>query len=251
MGFENIIVEKKEGVAKITLNRPQALNALNLPTFAEIQAALEDIRRDDSVGVVLITGAGRAFSAGLDIKAISGGAAGGDVGVEINRMGLGTIAAIESLPKPVIAMVNGYCLTGALEVALACDMIIASENAVFGDTHAKWGLRPTWGLSQRLPRAVGVMKAKELSFTAETISAQEAERIGLINKVVPAERLEEAALELAGKMLSNSRGSLAAYKTLINQGMKADLATGLKIEAETLTVIEDTAERLKSFGKKT
>ena len=251
MGFENIIVEKKEGMAKITLNRPQVLNALNQQTFSEIQAALDDIGRDDSVGVVLLTGAGRAFSAGLDIKTISAPGEGGDVGAEINRLARGTIEAIESLPKPVVAMVNGHCLTGALEVALACDMIIAAENAIFGDTHARWGLRPTWGLSQRLPRAVGVMKAKELSFTAEMISAQEAERIGLINKVVPAERLEEAAQELAGKMLNNSRGSVAAYKTLINQGMKADLATGLKIEAETVTVIEDTAERLISFGKKT
>ena len=251
MDFENIIVEKKEGIAKIILNRPQVLNALNLQTFSEIQAALEDIQRDDSVGVVLITGAGRAFSAGLDIKAISGLVEEGDVGAEINRMAWRTMEAIESLPKPVIAMVNGYCLTGALEVALACDMIIASENAIFGDTHARWGLRPTWGLSQRLPRAVGVMKAKELSFAAETISAQQAERIGLINQVAPAHRLEEVAHELAGKMLSNSRGSLAAYKTLINQGMKADLATGLKIEAETITVIEDTVDRLKSFGKRT
>jgi enoyl-CoA hydratase len=251
MGFENIIVEKKEGIAKITLNRPQVLNALNQQTFSEIQAALEDIGKDDSVGVVLITGAGRAFSAGLDIKALSGPREGGDVGAEINKRAWGALEAIEGLPKPVIAVVSGYCLTGALEVALTCDMIIASENAVFGDTHARWGLRPTWGLSQRLPRIVGVMKAKELSFTAETISAQEAERIGLINKVVPAEKLEEAAQELAGKMLSNSRGSIAAYKTLINKGMKADLATGLKIEAETITVIEDTAERLTSFGKKT
>jgi enoyl-CoA hydratase/carnithine racemase len=251
MGYENIVVEKKEGIAKITLNRPQVLNALNQQTFSEIQAALEDIGRDDSVGVVLITGAGRAFSAGLDIKALSGRGGGGDVGVEINRLARGAIEAIESLPKPVIAVVNGYCLTGALEVALACDMIIASENAIFGDTHAKWGLRPTWGLSQRLPRAVGVMKAKELSFTAETISAKEAERIGLINKVVPPEKLEEAAKELAEKMLSNSRGSLAAYKTLINQGMKVDLVTGLKIEAETPIVIEDTIERLTSFGKRT
>jgi len=251
MGFKNIIVEKKEGIAKITLNRPQVLNALNQQILSEIQAALEDIRRDDNVGVVLITGAGRAFSAGLDIKALSGLGRGGYVGVGISGLGGGPIEAIESLPKPVIAVVNGYCLTGALEVALACDMIIASENAVFGDTHAKWGLRPGWGLSQRLPRLVGVMKAKELSFTAEMISAQEAERIGLINKVVPAEKLEEAAQELARKMLSNSRGSIAAYKTLINEGMRADLATGLKIEAETLTPIEDTQERLTSFSKKT
>lgn len=251
MDFENIIVEKKEGIAKITLNRPQVLNALNQQIIAEIQAALEDIARDDSVGVVLITGAGRAFSAGLDIKAISGGVRGGNVGAELLEVGSGIIEAMESLPKPVIAMVNGYCLTGALELALACDMIIASENAVFGDTHARWGLRPGWGLSQRLPRLVGVMKAKELSFTAEMISAEEAQRIGLVNKVVPVEKLEEAAQELAGKILSNSRGSLAAYKTLINQGMKVDLATGLKMEAETFAISEDTLERLKSFSKRT
>jgi len=251
MDFENIIVEKKEGIAKITLNRPQVLNALNQQVLSEIQAALEDIGKDDKVGVVLITGAGRAFSAGLDIKVLSGLEGGGGAGKVGNKLGRGPIEAIESLPKPVIAVINGYCLTGALEMALACDMIIASENAIFGDTHAKWGLRPGWGLSQRLPRLVGVMKAKELSFTAETISAQEAERIGLINKVVPAEKLEEAAQELAGKMLSNSRGSIAAYKTLINKGMKADLATGLKIETETLITIEDTQERLTSFGKKT
>ncbi len=250
MAFENILVEKKEGIAKITLNRPQALNALNQQTLSEIRAALEDIDKDDSVGVVLVTGAGRAFSAGLDIKSIGGPVEGGDVGAEINKKAWATIKAIENLPKPVIAMVNGYCLTGALELALACDLIIASERAMFGDTHARWGLRPTWGLSQRLPRLVGVMKAKELSFTAEMISAQEAERIGLINKVVPAESLEPAARELAAKMLNNSRGSLAAYKTLINQGMKVDLATGLKIEAETPTVIKDTLERLTSFGKK-
>jgi enoyl-CoA hydratase len=251
MGFENIIVEKKEGIAKITLNRPQVLNALNQQILSEIRAALEDIRGDDNVGVVLITGAGRAFSAGLDIKVLSGLEDGGGAGKVGNKLGGRPIEAIESLPKPVIAVINGYCLTGALEVALACDMIIASEDAVFGDTHAKWGLRPGWGLSQRLPRLVGVMKAKELSFTAETISAQEAERIGLINKVVPAEKLEEAAQELARKILSNSRGSIAAYKTLINEGMKADLATGLKIETETLITIEDTQERLTSFGKKT
>ena len=162
-----------------------------------------------------------------------------------------TIEAIENLPKPVIAMVNGYCLTGALELAMGCDVIIASENAVFGDTHARWGLRPTWGLSQRLPRTVGVMKAKELSFTADMISAQEAERIGLINKVVPAEKLEEATKEMAEKMLSNSRGSIAAYKYLIDQGMKKDLATGLKLEAEAVIAIEDAQERLQSFGKGT
>ena len=249
MSFESITLEKKEGIAKITLNRPQALNALNDQVFSEILAALDDVRKDDSVGVVVITGAGRAFSAGMDIKAIRERGTEEGSGADTSRLAREAIEAIENLPKPVIAMVNGYCLTGALELAMGCDVIIASENAVFGDTHARWGLRPTWGLSQRLPRAVGVMKAKELSFTADMISAQEAERIGLINKVVPAEKLEEATKELAEKMLSNSRGSIAAYKYLINQGMKADLATGLRLEAEAVITIEDTQERLQSFGK--
>ena len=251
MSFESIILEKKEGIAKITLNRPQALNALNEQIFSEILAALEDIGKDESVGVVVITGAGRAFSAGRDIKALREREVGGGTGTEIHGMAREVIEAIENLPKPVIAMVNGYCLTGALEMFMNCDVIIASENAVFGDTHARWGLRPLWGLSQRLPRAVGVVKAKELAFTADMISAQEAERIGLINKVVPAEKLEEATRELAEKMLSNSRGSIAAYKYLINQATKVDLATGLRIEAEANIVIEDAQERLQSFGKGT
>jgi enoyl-CoA hydratase/carnithine racemase len=251
MSLESIILEKREGIAKITLNRPQALNALSEQIFSEITAALEDIGKDESVGVVIITGAGRAFSAGRDIKDLREHGTGerGGAGAETQVLARKTIEALENLPKPVIAMVNGYCLTGALELAMGCDVIIASENAVFGDTHARWGLRPTWGLSQRLPRAVGVMKAKELSFTADMISAQEAERIGLINKVVPAEKLEEATKELAEKMLSNSRGSIAAYKYLINQGMKTDLATGLRFEVEAVITIEDTQERLQSFGK--
>jgi len=249
MNFKSIILEKKEGIAKITLNRPEALNALNEQVFSEIVAALEDIAKDESVGAVVITGSGRAFSAGMDIKTIRARGTGAGSGVDTNRIARQAIEAIEKLPKPVIAMINGYCLTGALEVAVACDVIIAAENAVFGDTHARWGLRPTWGLSQRLPRAVGVMKAKELSFTADMISAQEAERIGLINKVVPANKLEEATKELAQKMLANSRGSIAAYKYLINEGMKTDLATALRIEAEANITIEDSQERLQSFGK--
>jgi enoyl-CoA hydratase/carnithine racemase len=249
MSLESIILEKREGIAKITLNRPQALNALSEQIFLEITAALEDIAKDESVGVVVITGAGRAFSAGNDIKAIRERDTEKGSGADPSRIPREAIEAIQNLPKPVIAMVNGYCLTGALELAMGCDVIIASEDATFGDTHAKWGLRPTWGGSQRLPRAIGAMKAKELAFTADMLSAQEAERIGLINKVVPADKLEEATKELAEKMLSNSRGSIAAYKYLIDQGMKADLATGLKLEAEAIITIEDTQERLQSFGK--
>jgi enoyl-CoA hydratase/carnithine racemase len=156
---------------------------------------------------------------------------------------------MEKLPKPIIAMVNGFCLTGALEIAIGCDMIVASENAKFGDTHIRWGFRPTWGLSQKLPRALGIMKAKELSFTAEMISAEKAERIGLINRVVTAEELEPTVQALAEKIMNNSRDAIAAYKALINRGFRENLATALELEAETTFVISDTEERIKEFRK--
>lgn len=250
MNFENIILEKRDGTARITLNRPEVLNAFNIAILVEIRKALNVIQEDDSIGVVVLTGAGRAFSVGVDLKSIGGQKLeGGSVGDEINQAARSLIQAMEKLPKPIIAMVNGFCLTGALEIALGCDMIIASENAKFGDTHIRWGFRPTWGLSQKLPRALGIMKAKELSFSAEMISAEEAERIGLINRVVTAEELEPTVQALAEKIMSNSRDAIAAYKALINCGFKENLATALELEAETTFVIGDTEERTKEFRK--
>jgi len=250
MDFKNIILEKKDGIATITLNRPDALNALDVATLLEIQRVLDDIRNDDAIGVVVITGVGRAFSTGVDLKSIGERKIEeGNVGGEINAAARGVIQTMEEVPKPIIAMINGFCLTGALEIAMGCDMIIASENSRFGDTHVRWGFRPTWGLSQKLPRAVGIMKAKELSFTAEMISAPEAERIGLITKVVTADELESTVRALAESILRNSRDAVAAYKTLMNRGFREDLATGLKIEADTSFAINDTEERLKEFRK--
>lgn len=250
MDFKNIILERKDGIARITLNRPDALNALNVATLLEIQGALEAIRKDESIGVVVLTGVGRAFSAGADLKYIGGlKIEGGNIGDEINAAARGAIQMMEELPQPIIAMVNGFCLTGGLEIAMSCDMIIASENSRFGDTHVRWGFRPTWGLSQKLPRAVGIMKAKEISFSAEMISAVEAERIGLINRVVTAEELEPTVKALAENILRNSRDTIAACKALINRGFREDLATGLKVEAETSFVIGDTEERIKEFRK--
>jgi enoyl-CoA hydratase len=250
MNFENIILEKRDGIARITLNRPEVLNALNVAILVEIRKALDVIQEDDSIGVVVLTGEGRAFSVGVDLKSIGGRKLkGGSVGDEINQAARSLIQAMEKLPKPIIAMVNGVCLTGALEIAIGCDMIVASENAKFGDTHIRWGFRPTWGLSQKLPRALGTMKAKELSFTAEMISAEEAERIGLINRAVTAEELEPTVRALAEKIMNNSRDAIAAYKTLINRGFRENLATALELEAETTFVISDTEERIKEFRK--
>ena len=220
--YNKVILEKKDGIAKITLNRPEALNALDEELLAELVAALDDIENDDNVNVVILTGAGCAFSAGRDLKGILEGR---------EWVGGARYKALEDLSKPVIAAVNGFCFTGSLELAMCADIIIASENAVFGDTHARFGIVPGGGQTQRLPRQVGAKKAKELMFTCDRISAQEAERIGIVNKVVPAEKLEEAAREMAEKILQNDPEAIRQIKSLINRGMKTDLETGLKTEA--------------------
>ncbi len=250
MQYSNIILEKKDKVARITLNRPQALNALSPDLFLELEDAVKDIAKDKSIEVVVLTGAGRAFSAGNDIKGIASRQS--SPATTRRRLQLDTLEAIENLEKPVIAAVNGYCLTGALELVTVCDMIIASENAVFGDTHARWGLTPTWGGSQRLPRLIGPMKAKEMVFTCDMLSAKDALQIGLDNKVVPADKLEEAIKDMVDKILANSAASIRIQKALINKGMRLDYASALKMaEAESPGMTEDGAARLQSFVNKT
>ena len=159
------------------------------------------------------------------------------------------IETIQSIPKIVIAMVNGFCFTGALEIMMACDLAIASEEAKLGDTHARWGLRPTWGMTQRLPHAVGISKARLMSFTAETIDGREAERIGLVNMAVPADKLEQATQDLIKKLMANSLDSLAAYKYLYNRGQKVTLEDGLKLEFTREFDIKDTEQRIEKFRK--
>ena len=248
MAYEMINFEKKEGIAWITLNRPQVLNAINAQLFEEVKAALGDVTGDDSVGVVVLTGSGRAFSAGVDIK--TGGQGAGDRSMGPTRdLALEVIAAIENLDRPVIAAVNGYCLTGAFELVTACDLIVASEKAVFGDTHARWGMTPVWGGSQRLPRMIGALKAKEMFFTGDMVSATEAERIGLVNRVVAHEELHEAVREMAGKILANSRGTVRVEKSLVNRGLRLDYRSALKLEyEESPGRTDDTESRLSTFA---
>jgi len=246
--YETIVFEKKDGVAWLTLNRPQVLNAINTQLFQELKAALDTVAGDDEVGVVVLTGSGRAFSAGVDIKTAGPDAQDRSV-APVKELALGVIEAIEDLDRPVIAAVNGYCLTGALELACACDLIVASEKAIFGDTHARWGMTPVWGGSQRLPRMVGTLKAKEMFFTGDMISAAEAERIGLVNRVVPHEELHEVVQELAGKILVNSRASVRIEKSLVNRGLRLDYASGLKLEyEESPGRTDDTESRLSTFA---
>ncbi|MHC1585623.1 MAG: enoyl-CoA hydratase-related protein [Candidatus Syntropharchaeia archaeon] len=252
MEFENIIYEKKEGIAKITLNRPKALNALNLDIITEIKEAIEDAKNDDNVKVVIITGAGRAFAAGADIKWMVDKDA-----LEIRdkyiKFGRDVLREIELLEKPVIAMINGIALGGGNELAMACDIRIASEKAIFGQPEVNLGIIPGYGGTQRLPRLVGKGKAKELVLTGDSIDANEAYRIGLVDKVVPPEELENTVMEMAKKIMSKGPIAIKAALSAINRGMEMDLESGLSYETEMEILCfftEDSREGLRAFIEK-
>lgn len=214
-----------DGVATLTLNRPDKLNALTVAMFRELRAHVAALTADDSIGCVILRGAGKCFSAGHDLADIAEGEA-----VPSRGWHSETLRLLEKLPKPVIAAVHGHCYTGALEVALACDFIVASETARFGDTHAKWALTPIWGMSQRLPRRVGVATAKRLMFSADMIDAAEAVRIGLAEYAVPADRFEEEVGALARRITANSGFSHRANKRLLEATDAMHLDAGLQWE---------------------
>lgn len=250
MPFETIIYAKEAEIGKITFNRPQAMNAITPAMLKELRAAVLEAGQDTTVKVIVLTGTGKAFSAGVDLKSLGNRKLeNGKVGDILDIPARELIQAIRTVPKPVIALVNGFCFTGALEIMLGCDLVIASEDAKIGDTHAKWSLRPTWGMTARLPRRVGFLKAKELSFTADAITAKEAERIGLVNMAVPANQLNEAFATMVKKILSNSPQSLAAYKLLYNTNESLSLEKSLELEFGSEFEIKDTEERLAKFRK--
>jgi enoyl-CoA hydratase/carnithine racemase len=251
MKYENLVLESDEGVATITLNRPKALNSFNHDLLGELDQAIKTIAAYKDIGVVVLTGEGRAFSAGMDLKMLAESkVADGNIGDALNALARSIIKTIESMPQAVIARINGFCFTGALEIALACDLVVVDEAALLGDTHAKVGLRPTWGMSQRLPRAVGLRKARELSFTARNFTGAEALEMGLANYAVPKDKLDAKVAELVEAILANSKGSIAAYKDLYQASQQSGLADGLAYEKETEFIIEDSAERVASFLKK-
>ncbi len=235
-------------VATVTLSRPDKLNAITPEMLITVGDALQSLAADDHTRVVVVTGEGRAFSAGVDLQAledrtIENGVVGDVLDVPAHRV----TTLLATMPKITIAKVNGFCFTGALELALACDLLVTADEAVFGDTHAKWGLRPTWGMSQRLARVVGVVRARELSYTARTFTGLEAAAWGLATRSVPRDELDAAVAELAGVIVANSAGSLAAYKDLYRAALDTHLAEGLRYEAATPYAIPDTDERLRSF----
>lgn len=217
--------DDKNGLAVLTLNRPDKLNALTVEMFEELRRHVLDLYKDESIGCVVLRGAGKCFSAGHDLADISKGEK-----VPSRGWHSETLRLLERLPKPVIAAVHGHCYTGALEVALAADFILAAESAKFADTHAKWALTPIWGMSQRLPRRVGIATAKRLMFTAETVKAADALRMGLVEMVVPDAEFEQAIEQLAAQILANSPFSHAANKRLLEATDARDMDSGLQWE---------------------
>lgn len=250
MPYETLLTETADGVMTITLNRPDQLNAITRTMLEELRDAVRQAGNDDTVGVVVLTGAGRAFSAGVDLKELGDRKLkNGGVGDYLDESARAAIRAIQKIPKVVIASINGHCYTGALEIALACDLIVCAEEAKLGDTHAKWGLRPSWGMSARLPAAVGKMRARELSFTARTFTGADAAQWGLAARVAPGEQLNATVRELAAAILQNSRESVAAYKVLYNKGGGRTEKKALSFEEDQEFTITDTNDRLAEFRK--
>ena len=238
----------EQGIATVVLSRPEVLNAITRTMLEELIVALDVISQDESVKVVVLTGAGKAFSAGVDLKALGGRSLeGGAVGDYLDEPARQVIDRLTTIPKIVIARVNGFCFTGALELVLACDLVVVANEARLGDTHAKWGLRPTWGMSQRLARMVGMARARELSYTARTFTGAEAAEWGLAARAVPLEQLDTAVNDLAQQLLANSIGSLVAYKDLYRRSLDLGQADGLAYEATARFDIADTAQRLATF----
>jgi len=237
-----------DAVATITLNRPNALNAITPTMLVSLGDELERLAGDPVIRAVILTGAGRAFSAGVDLKALGGREIiNGKVGDILDLPARRVTSLLSSMRQVTIAKINGFCFTGALELALACDVVVAANEAKFGDTHAKFGLRPTWGMSQRLPRLVGMAAARELSLSARNFSGAEAFALGMVARAVPRDELDAAVADLVANIMANSQGSLEAYKDLYRQTMEMPLTAALEYEAATDYTIADSSERLADF----
>jgi enoyl-CoA hydratase/carnithine racemase len=252
MTYENILYEKKNSIAYITINRPKVLNALNTVTMDELRHAFTDVKQDADIRVALLTGAGeKAFIAGADI----GELAKLDVvfGKEYTHRGQAVLDLIENLGKPVIACVNGFALGGGCELAMACSFRLASENARFAQPEVKLGIIPGFGGTQRLPRLVGKGIALQLLLTGEMIRAQEAHRIGLINEVVPATELIPRAEAIAQQIIANAPLALQYALEAVNNGTQMSLAEGLYVEATLFGVCcatDDKKEGTTAFLEK-
>lgn len=248
MSYEQIQVTQDGAVATVTMSRADALNAITPTMLAELNAAFAALDADPTCLVAVLTGEGRAFSAGVDLKALGDRElTGGMVGDILDLPARELTGRLSGSRLVTIAKVNGFCFTGALELALACDLMVTADKATLADTHAKFGLRPTWGMSQRLPAAVGMAKARELSYTARNVKGVEAAEIGMACRSVPLADLDGVVSEMAVAIAANSHESLAAYKDLYSVAESSGLDTGLDYEAATTYEISDTDERLAGF----
>lgn len=232
---ETVIVEKQDGIAIVTLNRPDAMNALSRQLRAELDATMREMDADEAVRVVVLTGAGdRAFTAGLDLKEL-GSEAGALGAANADTPSENPVKAVEQCRKPVIGAINGVAITGGFELALSCDVLIASSTARFADTHARVGIMPGWGLSQKLSRLIGIYRARELSLTGNFLDAQTAADWGLVNRVVAPEELMPTALKLAADMASIDPVMSSTYKSIINDGFGLDFNSAMQLEQERST----------------
>ena len=224
MNNNDVLFEKKENVAIITLNRPNAANSITKSLMEGILASLTTAENDDTVQVIVLTGSGhKAFCAGVDLKALTNNEFSFDGDAPF-------LEAFAKRKKPLLGAVNGYAITGGLELALMCDLLFASENAVFSDTHCKVGVMPSWGMSQRLPRLIGYGRAKEMSFSGRKIDAQTALKWGLVNRVFPIEQLLEETIKLANEIAQQNTGIVQEIKNLIDTGANMSLEEAIAYE---------------------
>lgn len=252
MAYENVILEKEDRTAILSINRPKALNALNANTLLDIKSAVEAVISDPDIDVLIITGVGdKAFVAGADIAYMQKlpaleARAFAILGQQVFRL-------IELMDKPVIAAVNGFALGGGCELAMACDIRLASDQALFGQPEVGLGVTPGYGGTQRLPRLIGEGRAKELIYSANNINAEEAYRVGLVNHIYPAESLMEEAKKLAKKIASKAPLAVRLSKNQITRGMQADIDTAMLIEADMFGLCfstEDQKEGMAAFVEK-
>jgi enoyl-CoA hydratase len=234
---ELLISRPLAGAVVLTLNRPQAMNALSRTLRTQLTSAFRTLAGEPSTRVIVVTGAGRAFCAGLDLKELGSLAGAADSVYDGDLIG-----AMNGFTGPIIGAINGAAITGGFELALACDLLIASTEARFADTHARVGVMPGWGLSQKLSRLIGPARAKELSLTGNFLSAQRAEAWGLVNRVVTPEALLPQSLALAQDMLSALPEMLVAYKRVIDAGYRTTLEHGLRIETEAAKAWANTLD---------
>lgn len=251
MGYENLLLKKEGNICILTINRPKALNALNSKVLEELNAAVEQIEKDKDIYVVIITGEGKAFVAGADILEMKDMTP--EAAREFANKGLQIFRKIELMEKVVIAAVNGFALGGGCELAMCCDIRIASDKAKFGQPEVGLGITPGFAGTQRLSRLVGIAKAKELIFTGDMIDANEAEKIGLVNKVVKHDELMDVAIQMANKIASKGQIAVRYSKIAINRGFETDIETGMEIERNLFSLCfatDDQKEGMTAFIEK-